>query len=105
VNIRRRAEKVLKAMSPAAYAATLGRLEGALADSHRRGADHLARAAMEEISLLKRAHPQPEPKRYLEAGVAAVERELDRRLTIPGPEPLGKSAFRRFGGKHKRGKR
>jgi hypothetical protein len=106
VNIRRRAEKVIKAMSPASYSAELGRLEGALADAHRRGSANEARAMLAGIEQLKRAHPQPDARLYLEAAMAGATRELDRRLTIPGPEPAAKSAIsRRFGHKPRKGRR
>jgi hypothetical protein len=103
-SLRRRAGKALAAMSPSAYADRLSGLEAALADAHRRGADHEARAALAEIEQLKRAEPQPEPRWYLEAGLAAASRAMDQRLKIPPPE--NKSAFtRRFGSTRKRGRR
>jgi hypothetical protein len=82
-SLRKRADKALKSMSPAAYAAALGRLDDALANAHLRGATREAMAILEEITWLKRTHPQPDPQLYIDAGMVAVTREVERRVTIP----------------------
>jgi hypothetical protein len=79
----KKAERMIKAMSPDAYAAALRELEEAMADANKRGDTAAAYQVLTEIHQLQRNHPQPEAERYMKAAIAAVSQEVDRKLTIP----------------------
>lgn len=105
-NLRRRAEKALKACSPSTYADEHSRLDDELAKASRGGEDRRAMAILEEIHHLERDHPQPPAQFYRNAIMAALMGEVDRIAAKPPPIPPlpeSKNTFtRRFGKKQRK---
>jgi hypothetical protein len=96
-NLRRRAERMTKAMSPAAYAADHARLDAELAQANRGGETHRAMAALEELHWLERHHPQPPAEMYRNALQGALIREVEKieKRLPPIPPPVQSRVFRR----------
>lgn len=80
-SMRRRADRMLQSMSPAAFAAEHSRLSQELADASRRGDTPGARAAMADLAALERAQPQPHPDRYLKAAMAGLAGHVEGKVT------------------------
>lgn len=98
--LRSQAGRVLRACSPATYAAELDRLDG---EARKARLNQDARGeyqVMEEMRLLARRHPQPDPQKVAMAGLmeaaSFVESYMNSsRLAVP-VAPSDNSFTRRF---------
>jgi hypothetical protein len=85
-NLRLRAQKILQAMSPAAYSAATRLLNEDLTAAHRHGDDPAAVAILAEMRQLERKHVQPPASRYLAAAETVIAQE--HQAAVP-PAPRG----------------
>jgi hypothetical protein len=91
--IRRKADRVLRAISLETLSSESARLNRELAAAHRDGDDRRAAEILLEIRGLALRNPQPPADRIAGAAVAAVS---NARGELGGiPKPSGKSRFRR----------
>ena len=90
--LRDKANRVLRAVSPEAYAIAHSRLDEELAGVSREGDTRRAGELLYEIRQLERQHPQVPGDVYIAAGMAALSRRVDQ---IEIPPVVHSKLFRR----------